>query len=158
MPRDGILRTMIELFETVVVDRPRAAVFDLVSRIDQLPLWLPGIRHAALLTPPPVGPGSAIRVAIDGPTGPVDAQGEVTEVRAPERLAFRTTKAPVDLDAALDLIERGAASTELRLQARLVLPGMLRFAEGMVRKRIDQERATLATDLKRTIEGAIPPG
>ena len=148
---------MIELLETVVVDRPRAAVFDLVSRIDRLPLWLPGVRQASLLTPPPIAPGSAIRVAVDGPTGPVDAEGEVTEFRAPERLAFRTTRAPVDLMAGIDLVERGPSSTELRLRARLVLPGMLRFAEGMVRKRIDQERATLAVDLRRTIEDAIPP-
>ena len=149
---------MIELHETVVIDRPRAAVFDLVSRIDQLPLWLPGVRQAALLTPPPIAPGSAIRIAVDGPTGPVDAEGVVTELHAPQRLAFRTTKAPVELAAAVDLIERGPSSTELQLRARLVLPGMLRFAEGMVRKRIDQERATLATDLRQTIEAAIPAG
>ena len=149
---------MIELLETVVVDRPRAAVFDLVATIERLPLWLPGVRTAALLTPPPVAPGSAIRIAVDGPTGPVDAEGEVTDLRAPERLAFRTTRAPVDLVAAVDLVERGATSTELRLHARLTLPGMLRFAEGMVRKRIDQDRATLAMDLRRTIEDAIPPG
>jgi len=148
---------MIELQEIVVVDRPRAAVFDLVSRIDRLPLWLPGIRQASLLSPPPISTGSAIRLAVDGPTGPVDAEGEVTELSAPGRLAFRTTKAPVELDAAVDLVERSASSTELRLSARLVLPGMLRFAEGMVRKRIEQERATLATDLRRTIEDAIPP-
>ena len=148
---------MIELLETVVVDRPRAAVFDLVSRIDRLPLWLPGIRQASLLSPPPISRGSAIRLAVDGPTGPVDAEGEVTELSAPGRLAFRTTKAPVELAAAVDLLERSASSTELRLSARLVLPGMLRFAEGMVRKRIEQERATLATDLRRTIEDAIPP-
>ena len=149
---------MIELLETLVVDRPRAAVFDLVSTIDRLPLWLPGVRSATLLTPPPVAPGSAIRLAVDGPTGPIDAEAEVAELRAPERLAFRTTKAPVDLVAAVDLVERGPASTELRLRARLVLPGMLRFAEGMVRKRIEQERTTLAMDLRRTIEDAIPPG
>jgi len=148
---------MIELQEIVVVDRPRAAVFDLVSRIDRLPLWLPGIRQASLLSPPPITAGSAIRLAVDGPTGPVDAEGEVTELSAPGRLAFRTTKAPVELAAAIDLVERSASSTELRLSARLVLPGMLRFAEGMVRKRIEQERATLATDLRRTIEDAIPP-
>jgi uncharacterized protein YndB with AHSA1/START domain len=123
-----------------------------------MPSWLPGVRGASLLTPPPLAPGSAIRVAVDGPTGPVDAEGEVTELRAPERLAFRTTRAPVELTAAVELVERGASSTELRLRARLVLPGMLRFAEGMVRKRIDQERATLATDLRQTIEAAIPPG
>jgi uncharacterized protein YndB with AHSA1/START domain len=149
---------MIELLETVVVERPRAAVFDLVSRIDQLPLWLPGVRRASLLTPPPIAPGSAIRIAVDGPTGPIDAEGEVTELRAPDRLAFRTTRAPVDLAAAVDLVERGPSSTELRLSGRLVLPGMLRFAEGMVRKRIAEDRATLALDLRRTIEDAIPPG
>ena len=97
---------MIELQEIVVVDRPRAAVFDLVSRIDRLPLWLPGIRQASLLSPPPISTGSAIRLAVDGPTGPVDAEGEVTELSAPGRLAFRTTKAPVELDAAVDLVER----------------------------------------------------
>jgi uncharacterized protein YndB with AHSA1/START domain len=149
---------VIELLETVVVDRPRAAVFDLVSRVERLPLWLPGVRQAVLLTPPPIASGSVIRIAVDGPTGPIDAQAEVTELRAPQRLAFRTTKAPVDLVASIDLADRGLASTELRLQARLVLPGMLRFAEGMVRKRIDQERETLATDLRQTIEAAIPPG
>jgi len=148
---------MIELQETVLVDRPRAAVFDLVSRIDRLPLWLPGVRQASLLTAPPIAPGSAIRLLVDGPTGEIDALGEVTELRAPERLAFRTTKAPVDLTAGIDLLERGPSSTELRLSARLVLPGMLRFAEGMVRKRIEQDRATVAVELRRTIEDAIPP-
>ena len=149
---------MIELQETVLVDRPRAAVFDLVSRIERLPTWLPAVREASLLGGGPLAVGSGIRLAIDGPTGPVEALGEVTDVRVPERLAFRTTRAPVELAASLELVERGPATTELRLAGRIVLPGMLRFAEGMVRKRIDQERAPLRGDLRRSIEEAIPAG
>jgi uncharacterized protein YndB with AHSA1/START domain len=147
---------VIELDESVVVRRPREAVFALLERVDAFPTWLPGVREAALVDPPPARLGSRIRLAIDGPTGPMDAEGQLTEIRAPEVVAFRTVKAPVDLDARCELVALDAATTRLRIAVRLSLPGMLRFAEGMVRKRIEQERAAAIDDLRVRLEAAIP--
>lgn len=147
---------MIEVGETIVVRRPREAVFALLEQVDGFHAWLPGVREAALLDPPPPRVGSRIRLAIDGPTGPVEAAGELTDVRAPVVVAFRTVKAPIDLDARCELEVVDASTTRLRLAIRISLPGMLRFAEGMVRRRIAQERAAAMDDLRHRLESAIP--
>ena len=147
---------MIELAEDVVVARPQAAVFAHLARIEALPDWLPGVREAQLLDPPPAGPGSRLRLAIDGPTGPLAATGELTELRAPVALAFRTVEAPVQLEARCDLEAIDAGRTRVRLGGRLTLPGMLRFAEGMVRRQIDERRAAAIADLRGRLESAIP--
>jgi uncharacterized membrane protein len=149
---DGV----IELDESVVVRRPREALFALLERVDAFPTWLPGVREAALLDPPPPRAGSRIRLALDGPTGPMKAAGEITELRAPDVLAFRTVEAPADLDARCELTSLDPSTTRVRITVRLSLPGMLRFAEGMVRTRIEQERAAALDDLRVRLEGAIP--
>jgi uncharacterized protein YndB with AHSA1/START domain len=147
---------VIELDEQVVVRRPREAVFALLERVEAFPTWLPGVREAELLDPLPAGAGSRIRLAIDGPTGPMAAEGRITEIRAPELVAFRTEQAPVDLEARCELVALDGATSRLRIEVRLTLPGMLRFAEGMVRKRIEQERAAALDDLRVRLEAAIP--
>jgi uncharacterized protein YndB with AHSA1/START domain len=146
---------VIELEEAVVVRRPRAAVFALLEDVAAFPSWLPAIREAALLDPPPVRAGSRIRLALEGPAGPMDAAGEITDLRAPDTLAFRTVKAPVDLEARCTLEALDPGTTRLRLAIKLSLPGMLRFAEGMVRKRIAEERAATVDDLRARLEAAI---
>ena len=146
---------MIELDEAVVVARPRAAVADLLVRIDDLPSWLPAVRDARLLDPPPARSGSRIALTLHGPSGPLSADGQITELR-PDRLAFRTLQAPAELEASCDLEPIDQDQTRLRVRARIKLPGMLRFAEGIVRQRIEKERATAMASLVRRLESAIP--
>lgn len=146
---------MIELDETVFVDRPPEAVFAHLADIAALPDWLPGVRGAMLVDGGPPRPGSRIRLAIDGPTGPIEAIGQIEEFQPPERLGFRTVDAPVGLQSRVDLQPDGSG-TRLRIRARVELSGMFRFAEGMVRRRIDKERPAALADLQRRLEGAIP--
>ena len=87
---------MIELDESVVVDRPREAVFAHIARIEAVPDWLPVVQEATLLDPGDVRVGSLVRLAIAGPGARVTATGEITELVAPERIAMRTLDAPVN--------------------------------------------------------------
>lgn len=131
-------------------------MFALLERVDAFPTWLPGVREATLLDPPPARTGGRIRLTLDGPTGPMTADGQITDLRAPDVVAFRTTQAPIDLVARCELVELDPATTRLRIAVQLTLPGMLRFAEGMVRSRIQQERAAAIDDLRVRLEAAIP--
>jgi uncharacterized protein YndB with AHSA1/START domain len=147
---------MIELDERVLVARPRDAVYTLLADVQRLPLWLPPIREATLIDAP-AAVGSRLRLAIDGPGNQrIDAAGELTELRPPDRIAFRTVQAPVELAASLDLVAITPTQTQLQLRARIGLPGLLRFAEGMVRKRIEDERGTTLAELVARVEAAIP--
>ena len=151
-------RHMIELDESVVVDRPREAVFAHIARIEAVPDWLPVVQEATLLDPGDVRVGSLVRLAIAGPGARVTATGEITELVAPERIAMRTLDAPVNLAARGELEALDERRTRLHLTGQIALPGLLRFAEGTVRDRIRREAPAALEELRRRIEAAVPAG
>jgi uncharacterized membrane protein len=146
---------VIELDESVVVARPADAVGALLVRVEDLPTWLPLIRQARLLDPPPAQAGSRVEIAVDGPGGPMTTTGRIVELR-PERLAFTTLDGPVALDASCDVEAVDDGHSRLHVHARIRLQGMLRLAEGVVGRRIDEERPAAIAELAARLESAIP--
>lgn len=151
-----MIRRVIEVDEGLQVARPINSVFAHLARLEALPDWLPAIRSAERLDAGPIQPGSRARLVLRGPTGDVRATGEVTELVVPSLLAFRTIDAPAKVSARCDLTAAGPASTHLRVRARVELPGLLRFGEGMLRDRLRAELPAALAELRVRIEDAIP--
>lgn len=149
-------RGVIEINESLVVDRPVEAVYAHLAQIEALPSWLPSIRSAQRLDPGEPRVGSRARIVIAGPGTDIRATGEVTALVPPTSVAFRTLDAPARIVARCELMPRGTGSTELRLAATVELPGLLRFGEGMVRDRIRRELPTALHELRTRLEQAIP--
>ena len=147
---------MIVLDEDVVVDRPQEAVFDYLTDIDHYREWQPAIEYAALVDGGPPRPGSRVRLRIRGPGQGIDVEGEVTELRRPDRIGVRAAGGPARMQAACDLDLLTAARTRLRLHLELQPTGFLRFAEGAVRSRVERELPAALDDLRRHLEENVP--
>ena len=86
-----------------------------------------------------------------GPAGPLEAEGEVTELQRPSRLAVRSLSGPVDLEGSIDLEARGE-QTAVRIAASLQPKGMLRFAESMIRGVVERELPSALEKLREHLE------
>ena len=135
---------MIRLEREVDVNRPPEAVFDYLSDIGHLPAWQPGIQLAEQTTPGAVGQGTQFRMIVRGPTGPIEASGEIVEFERPRRIGLQGLSGPVDLNGSLDF-EPSDSGTRLRITASIEPKGMLRFMEAMI-------KGTVERDLPGTLE------
>lgn len=149
---------MIVLDEEVAIDRPRDAVFDYLADLDHYPEWQPAVKRAELVDGGQPKAGSRIRLVVAGPGRDVDVDGEITALVRPERLALRSLSGPAKVQAAAQF-ERGASpsATRLRLHVELQPTGLLRFAEGVIRQRIDDQLPALLADLRARVEREVPP-
>ena len=147
---------MIVLDEEVSVQRPREAVFDYLSDLDHYPEWQPAVRRAELVDGGQPKTGSRIRLLVAGPGRDVDVEGEITELRRPERLALRSLSGPASLNAAVLFEAVSRSATRLKLHVELQPTGLLRFAEGMIRERINENLPSLLHELRDRIEREVP--
>ena len=144
---------MIRIDREIVVTRPTEIVFDYLADLERLAQWQPSIERAEALTPGPLGPGTRLRLVLRGPTGPVEVLGELTAVERPSVLEARTSSGPAAVVARCELDPAGDG-TRIRLTASIELKGLLRFAEGTARGRIERDLPAALADLARRIESA----
>ena len=142
---------MIRLEREVDVNRPPGAVFDYLSDIGHLPAWQPGIQLAEQTTPGPVEQGTQFRMIVRGPTGPIEATGEVVEFERPRRLGLQSLSGPVDLNGSLDF-EPSDSGTRLRITASIEPKGMLRFMEAMIKGTIERDLPGAVESLRDHLE------
>jgi uncharacterized protein YndB with AHSA1/START domain len=142
---------MIHVDRAVTVDRPPATVFDYLSDLEHFASWQPAIERVEQLDPGAVGPGTRFRLVLRAPTGRIDALGEVVAFERPALLAIRSLNGPAQLEARCEVAPE-AAGSRLRLVADIALGGMFRFAEGMVRDRIEAELPATLDGLARRVE------
>ena len=142
---------MIRIDREIVVARPPEVVFDYLADLERLPQWQPAVERAESLTAGPLRPGGRVRLVLRGPTGPVEVLGEVVTVERPSVLAVRTSSGPAAVEAGCALTPDGDG-TRVRVSASIALKGVLRFAEGVARGRIERDLPAALADLARRIE------
>ena len=143
---------MIRVEREIEVDRSAEEVFARLTRIEDLPNWQPAIREAAITSPGPLGQGSTIRLVVDAAGQPTEARGRVVDYGPPERIALEATAGPADLIAAVRVTPIEANRSRVWLGTDIKLGGLLRFAEGMVRGRIESEAPQAAAQIKAWLE------
>lgn len=148
---------MIRIADEIVVNRPRTAIYEHLARIESLPDWLPPVQSAERLDDGPLRVGSRARLRVAGIGPDVTATGQVIALDSPRLIALRTLDAPAGVEARVTLDDAGDASTRLAVAATIELTGMLRFAEGLVRDRIEREVPGALAELKARLEAGIAP-
>ncbi|HEX7222368.1 MAG TPA: SRPBCC family protein [Candidatus Limnocylindrales bacterium] len=143
---------MIRVEREIEVDRPAEEVFARLTRIEDLPNWQPAIREAAITSPGPLGAGSTIRLVVDAAGQQTEAHGRVVDYGPPERIALEASAGPADLSAAVKVTPIDAGRCAVWLGTDIKLGGLLRFAEGMVRGRIEAEAPEAAAHIKSWLE------
>jgi hypothetical protein len=143
---------VIRVEREIEVERSASEVFDRLTRIEDLPHWQPAILEARLESAPPIGAGSRIRVVADAAGQRVVATGTVTTFERPERIGLNATAGPADIAADVRIVALGPAACRVVLSTTIRVGGFLRFAEGMVRKRIEAEAPAAAAAVKAWLE------
>ncbi len=143
---------MIRVEREIDVARSAEAVFERLTRIEELPRWQPAIREAALTSPGPIGLGSRVRLVVETGGQRTDATGRVIDFARPERIGLEATAGPADIVANVAVRPIDAGASRLTVRPEIKLGGMLRFVEGMVRGRIEAEAPAAAAAIKTWLE------
>jgi len=148
---------VIRVERAIDVERSASEVFDRLTRIEDLPRWQPGISEAAVESPPPLQAGSRIRLVAHVAGQRVVATGTITELARPTRIGLVAKAGSTDVQGAVTITPRGDDACRVELATGIRLGGMLRFAEGMVRSRIEAEAPAVAASVKSWLEAEEPP-
>jgi uncharacterized protein YndB with AHSA1/START domain len=143
---------VIQVEHEIEVDRPAPEVFDRLTHIESLPRWQPAIVEASLESPPPIRPGSRIRIVVVAGGQRTVAAGTVTAFERPVKIAIAAQAGSADLDATVSITPTGAESCRVALATAIRLGGFLRFVEGMARARIEAEAPAVALAVKSWLE------
>lgn len=143
---------MIRVERAIEVERSASEVFDRLIRIEELPHWQPSIVEAGLESPPPIAPGSRIRLVADVAGQRTEAHGTVTRLERPGHLALDATAGPAEVQADVTITPAGDDSCRVVLVSTVRLGGLLRFVEGVVRSRIEAEAPAAAAAIKEWLE------
>jgi len=147
---------VIRVERAIDVERPAAEVFDRLTAIEDLPRWQPGISEAAIESPPPLGAGSRIRLVAEVAGQRVVAVGTVTEFQRPTHIGLVAKAGSSNVEGAVTITPTGPEACRVAIATTIRLGGMLRFAEGIARSRIEAEAPGVAAGVKRWLEEEAP--
>jgi hypothetical protein len=139
---------------SIDVRRNQAAVFREVSSVAALPAWLPGVISARQTSSGAMATGTTVTLVIAGPTGPIDATGQVTAHEPPTRLAIEATMRLARIRASLDLMPT-ATGTVLAASIEIQPVGLYRAASGMVSKELQRQLPLALERLRAQLEAGI---
>jgi carbon monoxide dehydrogenase subunit G len=143
---------VIRVERAIDVERPATEVFDRLINIEDLPRWQPGISEARLESPPPLAPGSRIRLVANVAGQRVVAAGTITELERPTQIGLVAKAGSSDVEGSVSITPTGPNSCRVAVATAIRLGGMLRFAEGIARARIEAEAPGVAAGVKRWLE------
>ena len=140
---------MPEESNTITIARPVGDVFAFLANAENDKQWRGGVIEMTRTSGQ--GVGTTYRQVVAGPGGRrIDADVEITEFVADQRIAFRTTKGPVRPTGSYDL-HAGDGGTVVTFRLAAELGGVKKLMAPMVAKTMRSEVAAL-TELKRVLE------
>jgi uncharacterized protein YndB with AHSA1/START domain len=143
---------VIRVEREIEVERSASEVFDRLVRIEDLPRWQPEITEATIESPPPLRPGSRLRLVAHVAGQRVVANGTITELERPSLIGLAAKAGSADVEGAVTITPTGADSCRVALVTAIRLSGMLRFVEGVARSRIEAEAPAVAASVKHWLE------
>jgi uncharacterized protein YndB with AHSA1/START domain len=146
---------MIRIEETIDLDASAERAFEVVTRIEGYPAWLPGVVRATSLGGGEDGPaagagprvGESFRLVSAGPGGiEVEASGRVEAVDPPRSITISASSSFFALRATCEITALDGGRSRVAVTAGLQPRGLAMFAAG----RIEQElRAAAPVALAR---------
>jgi uncharacterized protein YndB with AHSA1/START domain len=119
---------------------PADRVFDVATRIDDLPRWLPEVQAASLLDAP-LATGSRVRLRLSSAAGGAEVTGTVRQLRPPSMLVIAGSGGPlaVEVRTRLDPVGGGGVATRIALEIDLSTSPLLGFIAREAERRINAE-------------------
>lgn len=145
------------------VPYPAEVVFDVATRVDLLPTWLPEVADAELLDTE-LTVGSRIRLRMGAAAAGAELIGTVRQLRAPSILAINGSAGPLTIDVRTRLDPVTPAATRIVLEIEITASPLLGFLAREAERRINAElmgslerlRALIAAELTADVEMADP--
>jgi uncharacterized membrane protein len=117
---------------------PAATVFQVATRVEDLPRWLPEVVEAKLLDPALVT-GSRVQLRLSQAAAGAVIAGVVDELLAPERIQISGSGGPVGVVVRVTLAATSPASTRVHLALELKTPAFLGFIAKEAERRVQAE-------------------
>lgn len=117
---------------------PAETVFDVATRVDDLPRWLPEVAAAQLLDPT-MTIGSRIRLRMGPAAGGTELVGTVKQFRAPTILAIGGSAGPLTIDVRTRLDPVTPDATRIVLEIEISAAPLLGFVAREAERRINAE-------------------
>ena len=145
------------------VPYPAEVVFDVATRVDLLPTWLPEVADAELLDPE-LTVGSRIRLRMGAVAAGAELIGTVRQLRAPSILAINGSAGPLTIDVRTRLDPVTPEATRIVLEIEITASPLLGFIAREAERRINAElmgslerlKALIAAELTADVEMADP--
>jgi uncharacterized protein YndB with AHSA1/START domain len=140
---------MPEESSTITIARPVGDAFAFLANAENDKQWRGGVIEMTRTSGQ--GVGTTYRQIVAGPGGRrIDADVEITEIVADQRIAFRTTNGPVRPTGTYEL-HAGDSGTVVTFRLAAKLGGVKKLMAPVVAKTMKSEVAAL-TELKRVLE------
>ena len=137
----------MRVVESVVIERPPTAVWDVVADLTTHTSWRPALREFRQVSDGPLGVGSRIREVLSWRGREIEIEDEVTAFEPPHRLGLRGgwKAADFDVDFRLESVAEGTRVTmDWPLYPKsLLLKVVAPFLGGAMRKATREELALL---------------
>jgi uncharacterized protein YndB with AHSA1/START domain len=132
---------------TAAIDLPFPAdrIWQVATRIEAMPRWLPEVVEAELLDPW-LREGSRIRLRLGPGTGNAEITGTVTACREPEAFEIAGSGGPLGVRVWTTLTAAGPGVTRVSLELQVSTPPFLGFIAKEAERRI---KAELPASLER---------
>ena len=144
---------MLNAQSTVAIERPPEVVFAFLAEVDNLPLWATGVVEAHKLSPGPLSKGTELEHVMQLLGKRFTSRFETTECEPEQRLAFRTTSGPVDLETIITL-EATARGTSVHYLAVGNPRGFFKIAEPVLVRIVTRQLDNSLANLKDLLEAA----
>lgn len=142
---------MINVEDSIIIDRPIAEVFAYVSDLTHAPQWQTGLIDVRKTTAGPLGIGSQFTFVRKFLGRTLEASNAFTAYRPNEIVTFVTTSGPMSVEASY-LFSQVPEGTRVTCQMAMKPGGFTRLAEPLIGASIRREMAAEFGFLKDLLE------
>ena len=135
---------------------PAEVVFDVATRVEDLPRWLPEVVAAELIDPV-MTVGSRIRLRMGAAAAGTELVGTVKQFRAPTILAIGGSAGPLTIDVRTRLDQVSPAATRIVLEIEISASPLLGFVAREAERRINAELMGSLERLRALIQAEQSP-
>lgn len=142
---------MIEIRNSLRINRPVEDVFAFVTKVENLPKWAGPVTEARQTSEGPVGVGTTQIQVAQFLGRRAESSQEVTEYELNKKFSSKTTSGPLPIEVHYTF-EPVDGGTRLQLEGNVEAGGFFRLAESVVGRMLQRQTDADAQTLKELLE------
>jgi uncharacterized membrane protein len=143
---------MINIEESIVINRPLAEVFGFVSNFENHPKWEKNFLEVKQSSPGPITVGTTFRAVMKLPGQRAVSQFVITEFEPNRKIAFKGDKPAQAKPVGSMLFESAAGGTKVTALPRPEMGGIFKLLEPLMVGMIRKSNSEHLQNLKRLLE------